>query len=70
MTVTADYADLLSHSEATDEVYVLARILAGIVAEVRDGGLWPPRLVELAGEAAGRASVQRRLKEITKEGVV
>lgn len=71
MTVTADYADLLSHSEATDEVHALARILAEIVVGVRDTPvLFPPRLVELASEAAARASVQRRLKEITKEEVV
>lgn len=63
--MTAAYQDLLSHSEATDEIHALARILAEIVAGVRDTPvLFPPRLIELAGEAAGRASVQRRLKEI------
>ena len=60
--MTAEFADLLSHSEATDEVHALASLLARLVVEARGASvLLPAGLVGLADEAAGRASVRRRL---------
>lgn len=64
--MTAGFADLLSHSEATDEVHALASLLARFVVEARNTAvLLPAGLVELADEAAARASVRRRLNETT-----
>jgi hypothetical protein len=62
--VTAGFADLLSHSEATDEVHALASLLARLVIEARGASvLLPAGLAVVADEAAGRASVRRRLGE-------
>ena len=59
------YADLVSHSAAVEEVHVLAGLLAQLVVEARGASvLLPAGLTRLAGEAAGRASVQRRLTEM------
>jgi len=62
--VTAEFTDLLSHSEATDEVHALASLLARLVTETRGASvLLPAGIAAVADEAAHRASVRRRLSE-------
>lgn len=59
------YEDLVGPSEALAELHALAVLLARFVTETRSAAvLVPPGLTRLAEEAAGRASVGRRLAEL------
>lgn len=59
------YRDLLSASEATDEVYYLAKWAARVVRVAGESGsLLPGELLGLVDEVAGRPSVARRLNEL------
>lgn len=65
--MTTGFEDLTSHSATLEEVRELASWVARVVVVVRESGaLLPRELSVLAGEAEGRASVQRRLAEMTK----
>ena len=62
--MTAEFTDLLSHSEATDDVHALASLLARLVTEAKGASvLLPAGIAAVADEAADRASVRRRLNE-------